>query len=524
MIWVIVVMVFGFQTHVYAQNMGADHLDHTHVHAEALLEGSPFHLDRATCGTMAVMERLSNWHHLAAAKKETLAFLFQRPGLNESVLSPSGHFLIHFNRTGVHAVDATDKDQNGIPDYVDETALTFDRVWEKEIQGLGYNPPPSDDDGIYDVYIKNLSLQNAYGLTYPINYPDTITPSYMEIDNNFTDSIYHTKGLAGLHVTAAHEFHHAIQFGYYADFDAAWWQEMTAVWMEDVVYPDINDYYQYLTCSRTYSCFFDTPETSLDKFSGTLHPFGGAVYPHYLEQVYGTTSMRNVWESLMAKNPQSYRIADMDDGMPDGGFANILPRFAVWNYLTNTRSRSGYYEEADAYPLVKHPAIALTSGGTYSGSATVNYLGATYIPIQTATLSGGLRATFELSSGSDWTLVAMLISNNRVELLWPKSTTVEIPNIRRYQEVVFIPIITGLSGTQRSVTYTLSAGNGYQSSTDLIGDLNGDTAVGFPDFVAFASGFGQSHSQPDYNMKLDLNGDGPIDFSDFLIFVSHFGE
>ena len=35
-------------------------------------------------------------------------------------------------------------------------------------------------------------------------------------------------------MTIAHEFHHAIQFGYYANFDGSWWQESTSTWMEEV--------------------------------------------------------------------------------------------------------------------------------------------------------------------------------------------------------------------------------------------------------------------------------------------------
>ena len=102
-----------------------------------------------------------------------------------------------------------------MPDYVDEAARVFESVWDLQINQLGYSPPLSDGDGVYDVYIKNLALQSVYGYTHPIAYPESRTPSYMEIDNNFTDNIYrHARGFNGLRVTAAHEFFHAIQFGY----------------------------------------------------------------------------------------------------------------------------------------------------------------------------------------------------------------------------------------------------------------------------------------------------------------------
>ena len=85
-----------------------------------------------------------------------------------------------------------------------------------------------------------------YGFTYPERAGRT-SSSYLEIDNDYANPIYQqTKGLDALRVTIAHEFHHAIQFGYYQGSDSIWWQESTSTWMEEVVYPDVDDYLQYL--------------------------------------------------------------------------------------------------------------------------------------------------------------------------------------------------------------------------------------------------------------------------------------
>ena len=201
-----------------------------HFFPEVLPVDSAFRLDRAICGTSAIRGLTANWDRLPPAAKEAFAFLQQRPILSHSVLSSGGRFKIHYNTTGTHAVAPTDTDANGVPDYVDEAAHVFEAVWDLQINQLGYNPPPSDGDGVYDVYIKNLAIQQAYGFAYPIAYPESRTPSYIEIDNNYTENIYpvNSRGFNGLRVTAAHEFFHAIQFGYYADDDAAWWQELTA--------------------------------------------------------------------------------------------------------------------------------------------------------------------------------------------------------------------------------------------------------------------------------------------------------
>ncbi len=495
-----------------------------HFFPEVLPVDSEFRLDRAICGTSAIRGLTANWDRLPPAAKEAFAFLQQRPILSHSVLSSEGRFKIHYNTTGTHAVAPTDADANGVPDYVDEAARVFEAVWDLEINQLGYNPPPSDGDGVYDVYIKNLALRSVYGYAHPIAYTESRTPSYIEIDNNFTDSIYpvNSRGFNGLRVTAAHEFFHAIQFGYYADNDAAWWQELTATWMEDVAYPDVNDFYHYMSCSSYRSCFYDDPEASLDKFSNSLHPFGASIFAHHMEQVYGADVIKSVWELLRRRDPSNYSLSLIDDGMPLGGFAQVMPRFAAWNYLTDVRTRPGYYVEARDLPSIKHANIVLDTGGSVEGTKTVDHLGTTYLRVPTSNITGGLRGAFALDNQGAWILQVMLISPSGVELLYPNGRTVMIPRANRFDEVVFIVMETSLSGERRRVDYTLSTGG--STATDLVCDVDGDGRVAFSDFHLFADGFKRLHTDDNYDPKLDFNGDGPVDFRDFLIFVSHFGE
>ncbi|MCY3870756.1 MAG: dockerin type I domain-containing protein [Gemmatimonadetes bacterium] len=493
-----------------------------HFFPEVLPADSEFRLDRAICGTSAIRGLTANWDRLPPAAKEAFAFLQQRPILSHSILSSGGHFKIHYDTVGIHAVAPTDTDANGVPDYVDEAARVFEDVWDLEINQLGYNPPPSDGDGVYDVYIKNLAFLRAYGYAWPIVPRELTTPSYIEIDNNYAENIYESRGLDGLRVTAAHEFFHAIQFGYYADFAAAWWQEATATWMEDVAYPEVNDFYQYMSCPSYYSCFYDDPEASLDKDSGSRHPFGASIFAHHVEQVYGADVIKGVWELLKKRDSSKYSLSLIDDGMPLGEFAQVMPRFAAWNYLTDERARPGYYVEARDLPSIKHANIPLGTGGSFEGSETVDHLGTTYLRVDTSNIFGGLRGVFSLDDQGDWTLLVMLISPSGVELLYPRGTTVIIPGANRFDEVVFIVMETSLSGERRRVNYTLSTGGSM--ATDLVCDVDGDGRVAFSDFLRFGNGFKLLHTDSNYDPKLDFNGDGPVDFLDFLIFVSHFGE
>ena len=90
-------------------------------------------------------------------------------------------------------------------------------AWDLEINQLGYAEPLSDDgkgggDEI-DVYLNNLG--NVYGLTYPDNSASTSSSAYIELENDFSESVFVTKGYDALKVTTAHEFFHAIHFRYY---------------------------------------------------------------------------------------------------------------------------------------------------------------------------------------------------------------------------------------------------------------------------------------------------------------------
>lgn len=60
--------------------------------------------------------------------------------------------------------------------------------------------------------------------------------------------------------------------------------------------------------------------------------------------------------------------------------------------------------------------------------------------------------------------------------------------------------------------------------TPLVGDFNGDGSVGFPDFIAFAGGFGATIGQENYDAAFDLDNSGEIGFPDFIQFASAFGS
>ncbi len=413
---------------------------------------SPYFHNRAICGTPVIMALATQWPRLSKNTQQAFAHVFQRPTMTDSINSPGGHFRIHYDTSGQHAVAPADADGDKVPDYVQEVAATFDAAWALQIENLRYRVPLDDGDGRFDVYIQQLGTRGVYGQTWPEELGNPVTAAYLTVDNDYTDRIYATRGLDGLHVTVAHEFFHAVQFAYNAR-DLTWWHEATATWMEDVAYDDVNDYFQYT------SFVLEAPAVSLDWQPSLAdgHQYGACVYVHYLDQTFGRKSVRQTWEGLGEGNSTGYDIRKLDPVMPTGGFSETLAGYVIWNYFTGTRFRDGFYEEGVFYqPAAAVRNVALTLSDQASGSGTVDHLASEYVQVATKGLRGGLRADFALAAGGSWQFWAMLIDSDGVGLLRPVGTRMEIPDAGQYDNIVFLPISDALEGQDFVYDYTIS--------------------------------------------------------------------
>ena len=368
--------------------------------------------------------------------------LVQRRSTQHSLLTPSGHFRVHYDTEGSDAVDPTDDDANGIPDYIDLAATVLDSTWELEVEQLGYNPPPSDN-GLgggeeYDVYVIDLG-HGGCGFSTPIygcayrGSSNAVTHSHLEIDNNFTDPSYvQTRGLDALRVTIAHEFHHAIQFGYYADREGSWWQESTSTWIEEVAYPHIDDYLQYLPH------FLSIPHRALNSNANTSHTYGSAIFSHFLDQHYGRDLNRLIWEEL--KERQSVNLDHFDRvirRVEPGGLGVAVGEFAVWNYFTGRRHRRGFYAEGDKYPLVPTHDLAVAAKAVVRDSSLLDATGSNYLRLAPQLRPGGVTLAFESSRGA-WRRHLLLIAPDSIAVRPVAEPTVRVIDWDQYEEIVLV--------------------------------------------------------------------------------------
>lgn len=292
------------------------------------------------CGTPQLYWLLHDDSPDAAAFRAKYVQL-ARPNLDGYADSKEGHFRVHFSLSGNNAPDLTDADANGVPDYVDSTLVYLEYAWETDMS-LGYGAPKSDsgrggrdDDNkdLVDVYLEDLSVQGYYGYTSP-DTNSIMDSSYMVLDNNYTDSIYSTKGYSALKVTTAHEFFHVIHFSYYGGTDAVWWMEQSAVWMEDYTWDDVNDYLNYV------SDFIDNRETSLNTGPPSSFMYSATLFAFMIAKKHGADTIRKVWNAF--RNSQSGNIELFNTILP-GTLSQALSDLGVWTYFTGDRANSSAF-------------------------------------------------------------------------------------------------------------------------------------------------------------------------------------
>ncbi|MBI2503287.1 MAG: hypothetical protein HYW07_08645 [Candidatus Latescibacteria bacterium] len=259
--------------------------------------------------------------------------------------------------------------------------------------------------------------------------------------------------MEALHATVAHEFFHAIQFGYYQGSEGVWWQEASAVWMEEVAYPEVNDYLQYL------SGFLRQPEKALDSgspFSTDYHIYGASLFAHFLDLRHGRGLIRAIWEELGRRASAS--LDYFDDAIRQevpGGFSGVMGEFAVWNYFTGSRYRlPSRYPDGDQYPQVVPARLNTLAKVAVEDSGAVDHLGSTYVLLEPRLQPGGVVLEAQ-TPGGQWSRQVLLVWRDSVEVRSLAGGQLRLAGWDRYDQVVLVLAVTAPSGN--SYEYTVAA-------------------------------------------------------------------
>lgn len=254
------------------------------------------------CRTWLYHDLRRDWDRLEPETRKALTkILPARPALTgESVvLSNGGHFRIHYATSGLDAPPLADANGNAIPEWIETVADVFEAVYNREVTEMGYQAPPTLGGAPYDVYLRDVGAEQIFGETLSDTaVTGTSFTSYLVIDNNFSaaefgNQIDQYTPEKALQITAAHEFHHAIQFGYNFFFES-WYAEATSTWIEDEVFNSVNQLYNYLPdyMRNTDRAIDIAPDVSLGG------GYGRWVFNRYLAELHSPTFIRTIWERL----------------------------------------------------------------------------------------------------------------------------------------------------------------------------------------------------------------------------------
>jgi hypothetical protein len=210
----------------------------------------------------------------------------------------TAQLCLHHVRTGPHAAT---------PEYAATALTTLDEV-HTALVASGYRPPLPDrglgGNELPDVYLAELGDRGIYGYcTSDQRTTGSRVWSYCVLDDDYAEIASMTPTddlpLELLQATAAHEYFHAVQFGYDVREDD-WFMEGTATWIEDELFDEVDDNRSYLGRSP-----LSAPRRPLDQ-AGQLHEYGAWIFFRHLTERFPEetgvlpTLVLDAWEAAAA--------------------------------------------------------------------------------------------------------------------------------------------------------------------------------------------------------------------------------
>jgi hypothetical protein len=267
------------------------------------------------------------------------------------------------------APNLTDSSADGVPDYVEQILSIAEHSRSVEVAPgpLGWAPPKPDAAGCgadpsvrADIYLRQIGSEGLFG--YEVPEPGQGGPrsqaGYMVLDNDYSPAEYagFTDPLDAARVTFAHEYNHLLQQNY-DSYQDVWMFEATATWAEEHVYPDINDYVNFVA---TYARYPGEPIT--EYFGDPQDPrgtkiYGAAVWNHWLATGgggYGVGAVRRAWEISDVGQLKDFALGAYDRAIQGAGGPRFSREFVAFSAATaEWRTGFGGFPDAALYPDVR---------------------------------------------------------------------------------------------------------------------------------------------------------------------------
>jgi hypothetical protein len=248
-----------------------------------------------------------------------------------------------------------DRDDDGVPDKVEKLVRIFESARAFEVNVLGLQPPPNDDD--YPLYV------NPGAQTVPLPGDTDSRPSYILVRPDLLQAGSTTQAMRTF---AAHEYAHAIEMGY-DRLEDHWIDEATATWMEGAFSP------RAVPNLGALEFFLPYQRESLTS-SFETHHYGAFVFLQFLFERYAAedlSGIRDLWVRMAVPGVNSVQaitewLASRAVTVPD-----MWREFTLWNWelgryesgVAYRRAVEGKWPLARSSTEVLHESCRLTSNG-----------------------------------------------------------------------------------------------------------------------------------------------------------------
>ena len=205
-----------------------------------------------------------------------------------------------------------------------------------------------------------------------------VASGYCVLDDDFARRQYGANPRVSLRVTAAHEFFHAVQFGY--DFrEDPWLLESTATWMEERVADGADDNRRYLPYGQ-----LARPGSSLDMFDPSgFNQYGNWTFWEYVGDRFGDDVVRAVWRQAGAYDgaPDRYSVAALRRVLARHG--GLAAAFAA--YASAATAPAHFFDEGASWPVITtRPSRLGARDRPAHTSLRINHLAARTVDIRPA--------------------------------------------------------------------------------------------------------------------------------------------
>ena len=294
--------------------------------------------------------------------------------------SESGRFRLLYTTEGPDSVwnKETGMGPPGVPDYIVLAAQYADSSYRYQVEQLGYTDPlgntrcqqvPASQLEIVFGDLQTTGGQKIYG------YFEPQTPARFYVNSTFSDPAFLRNDdedviagipgvLGALKVTIAHELKHAIQYAtncFSGNEINVHWIEMDATMMENVVFPNVNDYYNYIGGSAG---IFGNPQTRFPR------AYSHVTFMLYYHEDFGPGFWVDVWEEIgeerqsgrnipmleamervieQRRDDEDHNHISVAESIPD--LEQSLLRNYLWHLASGERSLFSYgFSERENYP------------------------------------------------------------------------------------------------------------------------------------------------------------------------------